>query len=89
MGHVYQRWWRICPEINVFPTFECHMFYLLYPFVTYLLTLRRTYGKNLCWKSLCAYSLLFGRIFCVKTTIGFNCEQKIVDNDILIGLFWK
>jgi hypothetical protein len=26
--------------------FECHIFYVLYPFVTYLLTLPRTYQKQ-------------------------------------------
>jgi hypothetical protein len=39
MGQVYQCWWRICREIIVFSRFEYHMFYVLYPFVTYLLTL--------------------------------------------------
>jgi hypothetical protein len=39
MGQVYQVWWRICREINVFFRFEYHMFYVLYPFVTYLLAL--------------------------------------------------
>jgi hypothetical protein len=33
--------WRICGEINVFSRFEYHMVYVLYPFVTCLLTLRR------------------------------------------------
>jgi hypothetical protein len=34
-----------CREINVFPRFEYHMFYVLYPFVTHLLTLpRSSYG---------------------------------------------
>jgi hypothetical protein len=37
MGQVYQCWWGICREINVFPRFEYHTFYVLYPFVTYLL----------------------------------------------------
>jgi hypothetical protein len=41
MGQVYQCWWRICREINVFSRFEYHTFYVLYPFVTYLLTLPR------------------------------------------------
>jgi hypothetical protein len=41
MGQVYQCWWRICREINVFPRFEYHMF-LLFPFVTYLPTLPRS-----------------------------------------------
>jgi hypothetical protein len=40
MGQVYQCWWRICREIFFF-RFEYHMFYVLYPFVTYLLTLPR------------------------------------------------
>jgi hypothetical protein len=39
MGQVYQCWWRICREIIIFSRFEYHMFYVLYPFVAYLLTL--------------------------------------------------
>jgi hypothetical protein len=39
VGQVYQCWRRICREIHVFARFEYHMFYVLYPFVTYLLTL--------------------------------------------------
>jgi hypothetical protein len=40
MGQVYQCWWRICREINVFSSrFEYRMFYVLYSFVTYLLTI--------------------------------------------------
>jgi hypothetical protein len=38
----YQCWWRLCREMNVFPRFEYHMFYVLYIFVTYLLTLPPT-----------------------------------------------
>jgi hypothetical protein len=41
MGQVYKCWCRIYREINVFPRFEYHTFYVLYPFVTYLLTLPR------------------------------------------------
>jgi hypothetical protein len=41
MGQVYQCWWMICRERNGFSRFEYHMFYVLYPFVTYLLTLPR------------------------------------------------
>jgi hypothetical protein len=41
MGQVYQCWWRIYREINVSSSFEYHMFYSLYPFVAYLLTLCR------------------------------------------------
>jgi hypothetical protein len=29
----------LCQRINVFPRFEYHIFYVLYPFVNYLLTL--------------------------------------------------
>jgi hypothetical protein len=39
MGQVYQCWWRIRREINVFSRFEYH---ILHPFVTRLLTLPRT-----------------------------------------------
>jgi hypothetical protein len=28
MGRVYQCWWRICGEINVFSRLECNMFYV-------------------------------------------------------------
>jgi hypothetical protein len=44
---INQCWWRICREINVFPRFECHMFYVLYSLLTYLLTLPRNihFGK--------------------------------------------
>jgi hypothetical protein len=38
-GQVYQCWWRIYQEINVFSRFKYHIFYILYPLVTYLLTL--------------------------------------------------
>jgi hypothetical protein len=46
MGQVYQFWWRICREINVFSMFEYHMFYNLYPFATYLRTLQRINVTN-------------------------------------------
>jgi hypothetical protein len=42
MGQVYPCWWRLCREINVLSKFEYHMFYVLYPFVTYLLALSPT-----------------------------------------------
>jgi hypothetical protein len=41
MGQVYQCWWKICREINVFTRLEFNTFYVLYPFVDYLLTLPR------------------------------------------------
>jgi hypothetical protein len=47
-GALVKRWYKCinvgggCREINVFfPRFEYYMFYVLYPFVTYLLTLPR------------------------------------------------
>jgi hypothetical protein len=39
MGQVYQCWLWICREINILFSFEYHMFYALYHFVAYLLTL--------------------------------------------------
>jgi hypothetical protein len=41
MGQVYQCWCRICRQTNVFLRFEYRMFYVSYPFVTYVLTLLR------------------------------------------------
>jgi hypothetical protein len=40
-GQVYQSWRRIHREINVLSMFEYHIFYVLYPFVTYSPTLPR------------------------------------------------
>jgi hypothetical protein len=51
MGQVYECWWRTCREINVFfSSFEYHVFYVLYPFVTYLLTLPRMFKCIVCVK---------------------------------------
>jgi hypothetical protein len=43
MGQMYQCWWRICREIHVFSRLEYQMFHVLYPFLTYLLTLLRSF----------------------------------------------
>jgi hypothetical protein len=45
MEQVYQCWWRICREIKILSRFEYHMFYGLYPFVSYLLSLPRNYHR--------------------------------------------
>jgi hypothetical protein len=47
MGQVYQCSWRICREIKVLSRFEYHMFYVLYPFMTYLLTLPRIIQRRM------------------------------------------
>jgi hypothetical protein len=44
MAQVFKCWWRICREILFFPSFEYHMFYFLYLFVTFLLTDPRNMG---------------------------------------------
>jgi hypothetical protein len=41
MGEVYQCWWRVCREINILSRFGYYIFYILYTYVTYLLTLPR------------------------------------------------
>jgi hypothetical protein len=46
MGQVYQCWWRIRREMNVFSRFEYHMFYVLYLLVTYLATILRIIIKR-------------------------------------------
>jgi hypothetical protein len=46
MGQIYQCWWWICREKNVFSRLEYHIFYVLYPFLTYLLTLPRTFRER-------------------------------------------
>jgi hypothetical protein len=46
MGQVYQYWRRIrrIIRVTIFPRFEYHMFYVLYPFVTHLLSLPHISG---------------------------------------------
>jgi hypothetical protein len=51
MGQVYQCWWRIRREISVFSRFEYRMFYVLYQFVTYLLTVPRSSFNHVVSKS--------------------------------------
>jgi hypothetical protein len=46
MGQMYQCWWRICREISGFSRFEYHMFYVSYPFVTYLQTFPHNYASR-------------------------------------------
>jgi hypothetical protein len=48
MGQVYQCWWRICREINIFSSLEYHMCHVLYPLATYLLTLPRYFCRSDC-----------------------------------------
>jgi hypothetical protein len=42
MVQVYQCWWAICRGINVFSSSKYNMFFVIYQFVKYLLTLART-----------------------------------------------
>jgi hypothetical protein len=49
MGQVYQCWGMICRVIYVFSRLEYHMFYVLYPFVAYLLTLPHTLSSFALW----------------------------------------
>jgi hypothetical protein len=53
MGQGYPCWWRICREINVFLSrLKYHIFYILCPFVTYLLTLpHRIYWITSSWQN--------------------------------------
>jgi hypothetical protein len=44
MGQIYQSWWRKCREIILFFILEYCIFYVLYPFVIYLLNLPRIFG---------------------------------------------
>jgi hypothetical protein len=66
MEQMYQCSWRIYREINVFCRFEYHIFYVLYTFVTYLVTLPHmqllsiVYGKLLsrCYSPKKSYGVL-------------------------------
>jgi hypothetical protein len=41
MGEMYECWWTVRLDINVYPRFEYHLFYVLYAFVTYLFAVPR------------------------------------------------
>jgi hypothetical protein len=62
MGQVYKCWWTICREINVLSRFEYHMLYVLYPFVTYFLTLA------------CIYKLSASIYFCLLFYVKLKCR---------------
>jgi hypothetical protein len=64
MGQVYQCWCRICQEINVFSRFEYHMFYILRPFVTYLLTPLYIYNFIFCLVHVHCLHILLYYILC-------------------------
>jgi hypothetical protein len=74
MGQAYQCWRRICREINIFSRFEYHMFYVLYPFVTYLLTLHRKFLGR--WHSL-LYSRNFPPFLWTRIFITIDCGKLI------------
>jgi hypothetical protein len=74
MAQVYQCWWRICREINVFPRFEYHTFYVLYPFVTYVLTLPRI--LRFIKYSFCEVSMYIYHQYFV-TVLTFMCNNGI------------
>jgi hypothetical protein len=89
MGQVYQYWWWMCREVNVFPRFEYHIFYVLYSFVTSLLILPRTY-TIIClewriirlpeyWPHLLGHSVyLYRTIFCLIFVL--SCKTKLIHN---------
>jgi hypothetical protein len=68
---VYQCWWRICWEMNVFSRFEYHMFYVLYPFVTYLLILSCTSCHNL----YISFPLLLYIVY-IKATYSLSSQSE-------------
>jgi hypothetical protein len=79
MGQGYQCLWRICREINFFSSFQYHMFYFLYPFVTYLLTVRRS---PYCFR-------INGSIQNLVSTLYPNDVNKQGPNVLNFRLRWK
>jgi hypothetical protein len=88
MGRVYHCWWRTCREINVFHRFEYHIFtlYVVYPFVTHLLTLPRictgrsgiTVNGNLDILFLFTLQLSEGLRSLVTNSMMFVCLSKSI-----------
>jgi hypothetical protein len=73
---VYQCWWRICQEMFSFYGFENHVFYDLYPFMTYLLTPPHTVGQIVA-------DVLSG----LSLTPPQECKKKVDGPQFLPGLF--
>jgi hypothetical protein len=72
---VYQCWWRICREINVLSSFEYHIFYVLYPFVTYLWTL-----PGICTKLSCKFeykTLQETKLVCAAILLLWRCFFEV------------
>jgi hypothetical protein len=88
MGQVYQCWWRICQEISVFSRFKYHMFYVLYPFMTYLLTLPRisTTCVNIKKIPFCPSCVVFHVILTINTNY-FHKQHLVFVIEIHI-LMW-
>jgi hypothetical protein len=56
------------------PRFEYHMFYVLYPFVTYLLTLPSKWKLQSVRKSLCCVGLLFFKMSLSEVRLQLHVE---------------
>jgi hypothetical protein len=82
MGQVYRCLWRICREINVFPRFEYHMFYVLYPYAISLLTFFLISSKyNL--KTL-SFNTKF--IYIILIHHNLNCHILRPDDPLVIAI---
>jgi hypothetical protein len=89
MGQVYQCWWRICQEINAFSRFEYHTFYVLYPFVTYLLTFpRSTEIAQICAAVITPLKLLRSRQCSIHTGLALPISRLCVDAYSALGCVW-
>jgi hypothetical protein len=89
MGQVYRCWWRICPEINVFPRFEYHMFYVLYSFIIYLLTVPHIYHlMNTVFWHVIPCPLVLIRRLCRRTCSLHLHSRRINQASLLVASFW-
>jgi hypothetical protein len=86
MGQVYQCWWRLCREIHVFSRFEYHIFYVMHPFVTYLLTFPRSEAQE----QLCHYQIIFQDRTSSVGSVGYSSDRHVHITDCMIrGIFGK
>jgi hypothetical protein len=88
MEQVYQSWWRTYQEINVFTRFEYNVFCILYPFVTYLLTLPLTWIVS-CWRMVREQSQWSAHAaFWRKLIVDICCFNQEGLNDTVLMMFW-
>jgi hypothetical protein len=85
---VYQCWWKICQEMNVFPSFEYHVFYILNLFTDSPLYKGPLTELHFIWEEAvggriynkCQLWLLVTHSVATNQTLGTKSYTKLISN---------